>query len=158
MGFFARDDDDIATSAVDFFSLGHILMGQISFIICYLVMTYWIGNTDTTTVKKWSLIITIIFGIVWEPFENIIVWKMGLKFENRRDSILNIIFDILFVILGGVLAWIITIWWVNLIVIIVEFILFLILHAHFTGDDSESEGISRASSSEPAAIKRKYAR
>ncbi|MHA1732078.1 MAG: DUF2585 family protein [Promethearchaeota archaeon] len=126
MGFFARDKDDVAESAVDFFSIGHIMFGQFTFWIIYMLFTYAFPDV-IYPVKFWALIITIIVGIAWEPIENIILWKMGLKFENKRDSWLNIIFDILFVILGGVLAYLIEIWWVNLILVIVELTVFLIL-------------------------------
>ncbi len=126
MGFFARDKDDVAESAVDFFSLGHIIFGQVTFWIIYMIGAYWIPDTFYP-VKTWSLVITIIVGIAWEPIENILLWKMGLKFENKRDSWLNIIFDIIFVTLGGILAWLITVWWINLILFIVELTIFLIL-------------------------------
>ena len=47
----------------------------------------------------------IAVGIGWEVIENTILWKLGVKFENRRDSFVNAFFDIIFVILGGLATW-----------------------------------------------------
>ena len=47
----------------------------------------------------------IAVGIGWEIIENTILWKLGVKFENRRDSFFNAFFDIIFVILGGLSTW-----------------------------------------------------
>ncbi|GAB4317834.1 MAG: hypothetical protein Kow0069_20700 [Promethearchaeota archaeon] len=126
MGFFQRDESDVAEAAVDFYSLGHVIFGQVTFWICYMLFAYWVPDV-VYPVKTWSLVITIVVGIAWEPIENLLLWKLGLKFENKQDSWLNIVFDVIFVVVGGILAWVITIWWVNLILFIAELVVFLIL-------------------------------
>jgi hypothetical protein len=37
--------------------------------------------------------------------ENTILWKLGLKYENRKDSLINALFDIIFVVGGGAATW-----------------------------------------------------
>ena len=51
------------------------------------------------------LIFVIVVGIGWEIIENTILWKLGVKFENRRDSWINAVFDVIFVIIGGLATW-----------------------------------------------------
>ena len=126
--FFARTKDDISKAAVDFFSIGHILMGQISYFIAWFfvkpdgALFTFVGEPTNSGI--YALSFAIFIGLIWEPIENIILWKMGLKFEGKRDSWLNLIFDIIFVTGGAVMAYFIHDWDINLILVIIEFILF----------------------------------
>lgn len=133
--FFATTESDISKAAVDFFSIGHIIFGQIVFFIVYALLKYttWFYWVPPSDVEMWAIIVAIIVGIIWEPIENILLWKMGLKFDNQQDSILNIIFDIIFVVIGSLLAHWINNWVINLVLIIIEFILFEVLRYKFTG-------------------------
>jgi hypothetical protein len=128
--FFATTQSDISKAAVDFFSIGHILMGQIAYFIVYAIITWPLAYLGVDA-DLWAVIFSILIGIIWEPFENIILFAMGLKFENKRDSILNSVFDIIFVIIGAVISYFIHNWVVNLILIIVEFTLFLTIRLYF---------------------------
>ncbi|MCP4762224.1 MAG: DUF2585 family protein [archaeon] len=142
--FFATTKDDVSKAAVDFFSIGHILMGQIFFFIVYALLSeHLLGFWDTfygvvygffpnSDVEGWAVAIAIGAGIIWEPIENTILWKMGLKFEGKLDSILNVVFDILFVTLGAFLARLINFWQINLILVIVEMIAFFIIRWYVT--------------------------
>ena len=133
--FFARTKDDIPKAAVDFFSIGHVLMGQITFFIVYAMLFFWPGFSesvgDPIKPEFWCVVVSIIVGLIWEPLENILLWKMGLKFEGRKDSWLNIIFDIIFVTAGALLAYAINYWQINLALTIGEFILFFLLRWYF---------------------------
>ena len=51
------------------------------------------------------LIFVLVVGIGWEIIENTILWKLGVKYENRRDSFINAFFDVIFVIIGGLTTW-----------------------------------------------------
>jgi len=128
--FFATSQSDISKAAVDFFSLGHILFGQIAYFIVYAIITWPLSYLGLDA-DMWALIIAILLGVLWEPVENIILYAAGMKFENKQDSILNLVFDILFVIVGGVISYFIHIWWVNLILVIVEFIIFFLIRYVF---------------------------
>jgi len=51
------------------------------------------------------LVLTVVVAVVWELIENTIFIKMGIKFENRRDSLANATWDIIFAIIGGAYVW-----------------------------------------------------
>lgn len=122
MRLVARDKDAVALSPVDFFSVGHVIMGQVSYLVFDLIVVLVIG-TNALVVKGWCLFATIVEGVLWEPFENIILWRLGWKFENRRDSLVNSLFDVGFVALGGILAAGIP-WSVTIGLVVVEFVAF----------------------------------
>lgn len=131
--FFATTSDDISKAPVDFFSIGHVLMGQIAFFVVYSLLTYvpefYALVGEPIEIEFWAAVASIAFGLLWEPFENIILWKLGLKFESKRDSFLNILFDIVFVMGGAYLAMIINVWEINLILVTVEFVAFFAIRA-----------------------------
>jgi len=43
------------------------------------------------------------WGVVWELIENLLFFKLGFKFEGRKDSIFNLSTDLIFVGFGGYL-------------------------------------------------------
>jgi len=137
--FFARTKDGISKAAFDFFSIGHILMGQISYFLAwYLVRpegALFTSVGEPSNSGLYALYFAIFIGLIWEPIENIVLWKMGLKFEGKRDSWLNLIFDIILVTGGAVISYFIHTWEINLILVIIEFILFFTIRAIFLKKD-----------------------
>lgn len=114
----AETTEEVGISFVDFFTWGHLFMGMIAFILgslLHILLRYVIDSQekiandfkDDPFPIYWSLVITIAFAIFWEVFENIVLWNLGLKFEGRQDSPINIFSDILFVSLAGLLYLII---------------------------------------------------
>jgi hypothetical protein len=98
--------DYVGRSPWDFYSWGHIAFGIGAFSIFSLIITIWeliIGPSGLPW--YFILIFVTIVGIGWEIIENTILWKLGVKYENRKDSFINAFFDILFVILGGLATW-----------------------------------------------------
>ena len=130
--FFATQKKDISRAAVDFFSIGHIMMGQLFFWISYMLFT-WPGGPEffNITLERWDILFSVIVGIAWEPLENVVLFKMGFKFEGKLDSWLNAIFDILFWTLGAFLASLIGIPWLNVTLVIVEFFAWFFIRRHF---------------------------
>ncbi len=109
MGMVAETKDETGRAPWDYFSWGHIAMGIVSFLLLVLI------NIIPTYVDQalvyiipywWMLILTIGVGIGWEIIENTIFVETGLKFENRRDSLVNAIWDIIFVTIGALYIWI----------------------------------------------------
>jgi len=105
----AETKDETGRAPWDYFSWGHIAMGIVSFLLLVLI------NIIPTYVDQalvyiipywWMLILTIGVGIGWEIIENTIFVETGLKFENRRDSLVNAIWDIIFVTIGALYIWI----------------------------------------------------
>lgn len=130
--FIARREDEIDKAAIDFYSIGHILMGQIFFFITYALLKWPLyEKLGEPNVELWAIIVAVSLGVIWEPFENLIVIKLGTKFKRRLDSWLNSIFDILFVTFGAFISHWINDWRINLTLVIVEFIVFFILRAYF---------------------------
>ncbi|MBY8983972.1 MAG: hypothetical protein KGD65_02790 [Candidatus Lokiarchaeota archaeon] len=105
--FIGRIMDYVGRSPLDFYSWGHIAFGIGAFSIFSLIITIFELIFSTTAVMPWWWIMTFVIavGIGWEVIENTILWKLGVKFENRRDSFVNAFFDVIFVILGGLATW-----------------------------------------------------
>ncbi|MHA1915830.1 MAG: hypothetical protein ACW986_11890 [Promethearchaeota archaeon] len=99
-------EDYVGRSPWDFYSWGHIAFGIGSFTIFSLLITLWELYVGPATMSWfWVLIFVIIVAIGWEIIENTILWRLGVKYENRRDTFVNAFFDILFGILGGSTTW-----------------------------------------------------
>jgi hypothetical protein len=48
----------------------------------------------------------MIFAILWEVLEHVVFLPLGLKFENRADSLANMSTDLLLGAIGGVGTWV----------------------------------------------------
>jgi hypothetical protein len=133
--FFASRKEDISRSAVDFFSIGHVFMGQSFFWIPYMLFVWasapfpgiFPPSVGIFNTEEGMILISIIIGVLWEPFENIIMYYAGWKFEGKRDSLLNALFDILFWALGAAIAYFIDNWWLNLIIVVSEIVLWFLI-------------------------------
>jgi hypothetical protein len=104
----AETIDEVGIAALDYFTWGHLFMGVLFFTLLSLlhVLFRYALNPAPDFLKDplpiWlAFLITLIIGIVWEPFENFVLYAWGMKFENRQDSLLNASFDIIFVALAA---------------------------------------------------------
>ncbi|MFX0081978.1 MAG: hypothetical protein ACFE94_09520 [Candidatus Hodarchaeota archaeon] len=99
-------EDYVGRSPWDYYSWGHIAFGIGAFSIFSLIITLWELYIGPATMPwYWILIFVIIVGVGWEIIENTILWKLGVKYENRKDSFINAFFDIVFVTVGGLVTW-----------------------------------------------------
>ncbi|MHA1146784.1 MAG: hypothetical protein ACTSR8_00900 [Promethearchaeota archaeon] len=108
MGLF--DKDDVGRAPIDYFSWGHVAMGLATFLLISLINTIpsWVVQDLVYIIPYWSmLVLSFVVAIIWEILENTVLLEMGFKFEGRRDSLINAIFDILFVCIGALIIWII---------------------------------------------------
>ncbi|UCC18852.1 MAG: DUF2585 family protein [Promethearchaeota archaeon] len=99
-------EDYVGRAPWDYYSWGHIAFGIATFTIFSLIINLWelfIGPSSLPWF--YILICVIIVAVTWEVIENTILWKLGLKYENRKDTFINALFDILFMILGGLATW-----------------------------------------------------
>ncbi|MCK4239500.1 MAG: hypothetical protein KAX33_10275 [Candidatus Lokiarchaeota archaeon] len=93
---------EVGTSAMDFFTWGHIAMGFGFFALLSFLHIYFKYIKQSDKFPIWlAFLITVIIGIFWEFFENFVLWSWGLKFEGRQDSLLNASMDIIFVTLAA---------------------------------------------------------
>ena len=99
-------EDYVGRSPWDYYSWGHIAFGIGAFSLFSLINTIWeliIGPAPVS----WYIILLFVLtvSIIWEIIENTILWRVGLKYENRKDTFINAFFDIVFVVVGGAAAW-----------------------------------------------------
>ena len=87
-------------NAIDFFSFGHLIIGYFNSLafnsIFYAIFGY--------SLILFCLCCNLFVGIVWELFENVVLFKINLKFARRRDSLINSLSDVLFFTIGGLIA------------------------------------------------------
>ncbi|MGQ4873613.1 MAG: hypothetical protein ACP6IY_06000 [Promethearchaeia archaeon] len=104
------DKDEVGRSPIDYFSWGHVDMGIATFLLLSLINTIpsLIDKTLIYIIPYFlMLILVLIVAIVWEILENTLLLEWGFKFEGRRDSFVNALWDIIFVIIGGLYMWIV---------------------------------------------------
>jgi hypothetical protein len=99
-------EDYVGRSPLDYYSWGHIALGIGAFSIFSLIITLYeflIGPAPF----PWFfiLLLVLITAVIWEIIENTILWRLGLKYENRKDTTVNAIFDIIFALGGGAATW-----------------------------------------------------
>ncbi|MHA1280989.1 MAG: hypothetical protein ACTSQP_00670 [Promethearchaeota archaeon] len=104
------DKDEVGRSPIDYFSWGHVDMGIAAFLLLSLINTIpsLIDKTLIYIIPYFlMLILVIVVAIVWEILENTLLLEWGFKFEGRKDSFVNALWDIIFVIIGGLYMWIV---------------------------------------------------
>ena len=65
-------------------------------------------------------------SIIWELIENFWLYKLNIKFAHRRDSLINSITDVIFFVLGGIIALLIIFFYFDLFLIITIVLFYLI--------------------------------
>ena len=114
----ANSDEEVGKTAIDYFSWSHINMGLVSFMLLSLIniIPSMVTSTLVYLIPYWSMILlVIVVMLIWELFENFVLYKWGAKFENRQDTLLNATWDVIFGIIGGFYMWVIKGILVNLI-------------------------------------------
>jgi len=99
----ARRAEHVGISPIDFFSLGHLFMGYITFLGFYGTFSLFFG----IPLNFFYLLGNIFVAIIWESVENFILYELKFKFAHRRDSIINSLMDIFFFFIGGIMAMLI---------------------------------------------------
>ena len=103
----ATNTSEVGLSWFDFYSIGHICFGIGAFLFFSLFYTIPKAKGRTPLFSLFFVfILTFIILIAWEIVENIILFSLNLKFNERQDSPQNIFTDIMFGILGALCTWI----------------------------------------------------
>jgi len=93
---------DVNEAWIDFYSIGHLVLGFVVFFI-----SYWFSLLVLRIqFREYLTIFTLIFAVLWELFENICLVKTRFKFDKRKDSVENSLFDIVFVFFGAIICYI----------------------------------------------------
>jgi len=95
----AQTINEVGIKAIDYFSLLHIVTG--------LALNVLFSMFLETTLVLLSVIYCAVF---WEFFENYIMLHYNIKFNNKRDSLINALMDIFFTNFGGILGVFIKKW------------------------------------------------
>jgi len=100
------DKDYVGRSPWDFYSWGHIALGIASFLLISLLITVPEALGGKGLIPWWLIIIIVLFILLfWEFFENVILWLLKWKFEERQDSFINFLWDVIFGMLGSLVMW-----------------------------------------------------
>ena len=90
----------VGISPLDCFTWGHIAFGVLSFIVELFIVVFL--SLENGFLLWWDVMLAIILiSITWDLVENTLLIGIGIKFENRRDSVINIFSDVFFVSLSG---------------------------------------------------------
>ena len=134
-------EDYVGRSPWDYYSWGHIAFGIGGFSLFSLIITlgeFLVGASPLPW--YFVLLFVVIAGIIWEIIENTILWRLGLKYGNRKDTLINAFFDILFVLIGAIGTWLLK--WIIMDVMLVRGLWFyvsaicffvLVIIAYFIG-------------------------
>lgn len=87
----ARTREDYGIAAVDPFSFGHFLKGYI------LNMTFFTFYIPLFT----NMLLILFISVLWELIENSNYLREYIKFNKKKDSLVNSVSDIIFAILGA---------------------------------------------------------
>lgn len=103
-------------SPLDFFSLGHLVMGHLGYIFISMLFS---------TLNIWLMLSVVLsVAIGWEVIENLFLHRKGLKFEHRRDSSANLFSDILIVVFAAYISSLLSIW-ISIVLVGVELAVFI---------------------------------
>lgn len=109
--------DEVSRAPIDYFSWGHLNMGVVVFLLWSMVnLLPSLANGFMTDILPYgiSVLLTFVVAVVWEIVENTLLLDIGIKFEGRKDSLQNAVWDVIFVVLGGVIMWAIKSLMINL--------------------------------------------
>lgn len=102
----ATTTSEVGNSWLDFYSIGHICFGIGVFLFFSLFYTVPKAKGRTPLFSLlFVFILSLIVLIIWEIVENTLFLMIGLKFENRMDSLQNIFTDVIFGIIGCLGTW-----------------------------------------------------
>ena len=106
---FASSVEETGRASIDYFSWGHIDLGIGCFLILSLINTLpsYFEDELIYLIPYW-LMLVIVFAVTicWEILENTVFVEIGIKFEDRPDSPVNALADIIFGMIGGFAMWI----------------------------------------------------
>ena len=97
--FIATSIDEVDTLPLDCFSISHLNAGILTYFICYWLFIFFIEPLSAIFL---SYLTATIGGLIWEFVENISL--IDMKRNERQDSPINTLVDVLLVFLGSVIG------------------------------------------------------
>lgn len=140
MKLIATNFREVAKRPIDFFSIGHIIFGYVSFLIIYGVLSYLKFPLDCRT---WSMFASIIGGIFWEIIENVLLIRIMSSMWGK-DSVENSLSDLVFDLIGIIAGYCFSIFgWETLLsygfIMLILLMLCMYLAIKFTQKQTENE-------------------
>ena len=141
MKLFGKKKEDLDKFPLDFYSVGHFILGHIGYIIIYLMGFYSTIPLIHNILMEYVLGITIFIGLFWELLENNICIKT--RFKKQKDSLNNSLCDILCVFIGATIIGIfmssiscisMLFLLINTLILFIYFIVFCIFGAYAFSD------------------------
>ena len=97
----ARNKEEVGTSAIDFFSFTHVVLGYLILLTNYIILNLGFEISFNYLL----LLLNFIASISWELLENFILYKFKIKYKHRRDSKINVLIDMVFFFFGGLIGF-----------------------------------------------------
>lgn len=101
----ARNKGEVAESAIDYYSLMHIVFGCITFLIAVMFLNLFPPIKEDNIIM-FALMGSLYVAIIWEIIENYVIDKTRLKHMQKKDSLINSLTDIIFTHAGSILGFI----------------------------------------------------
>ena len=99
--FVAQSEFEISQKPIDIYTISHFITG----IIAYLCLFPILEPIFSYESKYISLIIVLIWGVLWEYIENFMLSKTRLKINKTKDSLRNSLTDIVANGIGGIVTF-----------------------------------------------------
>ncbi|MHA1338592.1 MAG: DUF2585 family protein [Promethearchaeota archaeon] len=98
----SESTSEVGRAWIDYFTWGHVAMG-----ILFYTLTWFIVSLTPAIGRSYiAFIVTMIIGCwIWEVLENNVFLAWGIKFEDKKDSINNLLGDQMFVVVGAIVMW-----------------------------------------------------
>jgi len=96
----ARNREEVGTSAIDFFSFTHVVLGYLILLTNYTILNL----SFEISFDYLLLLLNLIASIGWEVLENFLLYKFKIKYRHRRDSKINVFMDMVFFFFGGMIG------------------------------------------------------
>lgn len=109
-GLIAQSKSQVGEKFIDFFSIGHIVLGFVVFGLSFLFLRFSLGVVFLIS-KIISIIVVSYTALGWEFLENFTTIGEKLKFSKKRDALINSLSDILFTSFGSILAYFLLTWY-----------------------------------------------
>ncbi|MFX1572629.1 MAG: hypothetical protein ACFFB0_07765 [Promethearchaeota archaeon] len=98
----ASERSEVGITPLDCFTWGHLAFGIFSFLVELFFISF-LAFVDGIILWWGVMQAIVLIAITWDIIENTAFIEFKIKFEDRRDSILNIFSDVFFVSLSGFL-------------------------------------------------------
>lgn len=97
----AQNKSEISQKPFDIYTISHILMGIISYMVFYSFLDTFFPALIINDVKWISVISVLIWGLLWEFIENFALINTRLKVNKIEDSLRNSLTDVVATGVGG---------------------------------------------------------